>query len=66
MAFACVYVLKMRRKLGKTRRQASPDEISHRKAALAEFQKLMVDLPVESPEDGFSGTEHDQLLYGSP
>lgn len=41
-------------------------EIARRKAALADFQKLMADLPVESLNDGFSGAEHDQFLYGSP
>ena len=45
---------------------ALPDEIARRKAALADFQKLMADLPVESPKDDFSGAEHDQFLYGSP
>ena len=23
----------------------------------------MAELPIESPDDGFSGTDHDQLLY---
>ena len=31
--------------------------------AKASLREIM-DLPSESPDDGFSGADHDQLLYG--
>jgi hypothetical protein len=34
--------------------------------ALADFLSLMADLPLEGPADGFSGSDHDRLLYGRP
>lgn len=32
----------------------------------SEFLRMMLELPVESPNDGFSGADHDKLLYGQP
>jgi predicted DNA-binding antitoxin AbrB/MazE fold protein len=37
-----------------------------RKAELEEFLRVARELPVESPADGFSGADHDRLLYGKP
>ena len=39
--------------------QTSPTE-------LADFRRVMAELPIESANDGFSGTDHDQILYGQP
>jgi predicted DNA-binding antitoxin AbrB/MazE fold protein len=36
------------------------------RAELDEFLKMMAELPIESPNDGFSGADHDKLLYGQP
>lgn len=33
---------------------------------LQEFLQMMDSLPVEGPDDGFSGADHDKLLYGQP
>jgi hypothetical protein len=30
----------------------------------SEFLRMMIELPIESPNDGFSGADHDKLLYG--
>ena len=30
------------------------------------FLRMMIELPIESPNDGFSGADHDKLLYGEP
>ena len=36
------------------------------RAELDEFLRLAAELPLESPDDGFSGADHDRLLYGEP
>lgn len=36
------------------------------RAELDEFLRLAAELPVESPDDGFSGADHDRILYGEP
>jgi predicted DNA-binding antitoxin AbrB/MazE fold protein len=36
------------------------------RADLDDFRRVMAALPVESPTDGFSGADHDRLLYGAP
>jgi predicted DNA-binding antitoxin AbrB/MazE fold protein len=51
---------------GPTADPASVEEIARRKAALADFQRLMAELPLEGPADGFSGADHDRPLYGKP
>jgi predicted DNA-binding antitoxin AbrB/MazE fold protein len=33
---------------------------------MQEFLRMMESLPIESPDDGFSGADHDKLLYGQP
>ncbi|MGH7202125.1 MAG: hypothetical protein ACREJB_16085 [Planctomycetaceae bacterium] len=38
--------------------------IARRQRALQQLRKDMAKLPVESPVDGFSNRDHDQLLYG--
>lgn len=40
--------------------------IAQRKAAIAEFLRLAEELPPEGPDDGFSGADHDRVLYGEP
>jgi predicted DNA-binding antitoxin AbrB/MazE fold protein len=42
------------------------DEMVRRRTELDEFRRVMAQLPVESPDDGFSGADHDQILYGKP
>lgn len=39
------------------------EEKARRRAELDELRRVMAELPIESPDDGFSGTDHDQLLY---
>jgi predicted DNA-binding antitoxin AbrB/MazE fold protein len=34
------------------------------RAELDEFRRLMAELPIEGPGDGFSGADHDRVLYG--
>lgn len=36
------------------------------RAELDEFLRMMAELPVKSPDDGFSGADHDRILYGKP
>jgi len=37
-----------------------------RRAELDEFLRVAAELPLQSPADGFSGADHDRLLYGKP
>jgi hypothetical protein len=39
---------------------------AQRRAALDELRRIMAELPIESPDDGFSCVDHDKLLYGKP
>jgi len=41
---------------------ASANKMS--RVEMDEFLRVMAELPIESPDDGFSGADHDQLLYG--
>lgn len=44
----------------------SPEAQARRRAAMDEFLRLAKELPVEGPDDGFSGVDHDRVLYGKP
>ncbi len=44
----------------------SPEEIARQQAAIIEFLDRMETLPWEGPDDGFSGRDHDKILYGAP
>jgi predicted DNA-binding antitoxin AbrB/MazE fold protein len=46
--------------------ELSPDELARHQAAIAEFLGRMEALPDEGPDDGFSGRDHDRILYGRP
>jgi len=39
---------------------------ARRRAALDEFLRLAAELPLEGPDDGFSGADHDRAIYGNP
>jgi predicted DNA-binding antitoxin AbrB/MazE fold protein len=46
--------------------ELSPDEAARQQAAIVEFLNRMEALPDEGPNDGFSGRDHDKILYGAP
>ena len=46
--------------------ELSPEELAHQQAAIAEFLAEMEAIPDEGPDDGFSGRDHDKVLYGAP
>jgi predicted DNA-binding antitoxin AbrB/MazE fold protein len=46
--------------------ELSPDQLLRQRGAIDEMLAEIERLPVEEPEDGFSGRDHDQLLYGRP
>lgn len=56
------------------RRQKNGDAISDLSAEQIAGQQKAIDnilfeienLPIEEADDGFSGSDHDQVLYGSP
>jgi predicted DNA-binding antitoxin AbrB/MazE fold protein len=46
--------------------ELSAEELTQQQAAIAEFLARMEALPDEGPDDGFSGRDHDKILYGAP
>lgn len=46
--------------------ELSPEELARQQAAIIEFLDRMEALPDESPDDGFSGRDHDKILYDAP
>lgn len=46
--------------------ELSPEELARQQAAIAKFVAKMEALPDEGPDDGFSGRDHDEILYGAP
>ena len=46
--------------------ELSPEELARQQAAIAKFLAEMEALPDEGPDDGFSGRDHDKILYGAP
>jgi predicted DNA-binding antitoxin AbrB/MazE fold protein len=46
--------------------ECGPDQLARQQAAIAEFLATMEGLPIEGPDDGFSGRDHDKILYGAP
>lgn len=55
------------RERGNGSRPEEPEDALVRKQRQAHenFIKEMDALPLEGPDDGFSGTDHDKVLYGS-
>lgn len=49
-----------------TESEFGPDQLARQQAAIAEFLATMEALPLEGPDDGFSGRDHDKILYGAP
>jgi predicted DNA-binding antitoxin AbrB/MazE fold protein len=46
--------------------ELSPEELARQAAAIEEMLAEIESLPVEGPDDGFSGRDHDKILYGAP
>jgi predicted DNA-binding antitoxin AbrB/MazE fold protein len=46
--------------------ELSPEELVRQQAAIASMLKEIESLPPEGPDDGFSGRDHDKVLYGGP
>ena len=42
-----------------------PEELARQQAAIEEMLAEIESLPVEEPDDGFSGRDHDKVLYGA-
>jgi predicted DNA-binding antitoxin AbrB/MazE fold protein len=42
----------------------STDELARQRAAIEEMIAEVERLPIEEPDDGFSGRDHDKVLYG--
>ena len=50
---------------GESAPELGPDEVARQQAAIAKFLARMESLPDEGPDDGFSGRDHDKILYGA-
>jgi predicted DNA-binding antitoxin AbrB/MazE fold protein len=46
--------------------ELTTEELAHQQAATRQFIAKMEALPDEGPDDGFSGRDHDKILYGAP
>ncbi|MEX2308648.1 MAG: antitoxin family protein [Pirellulales bacterium] len=46
--------------------ELSPEELDRQRAAMTEWLAEIESLPPEGPDDGFSGRDHDKILYGKP
>jgi predicted DNA-binding antitoxin AbrB/MazE fold protein len=44
--------------------ELSPEELARQQAAIDEMLAEIESLPIEEPDDGFSGRDHDKILYG--
>jgi predicted DNA-binding antitoxin AbrB/MazE fold protein len=44
----------------------SPEQLECQQKAIAELIAMIEALPPEGPDDGFSGRDHDKVLYGAP
>jgi hypothetical protein len=57
--------LKLIERLARSIRTASAARtMEQKREALDELRREMASLPVANPADGFSGRDHDRLLYG--
>jgi predicted DNA-binding antitoxin AbrB/MazE fold protein len=43
----------------------TPEELARQRAAIEEMIAEIESLPIEEPDDGFSGRDHEKILYGS-
>ncbi len=46
--------------------ELSPQDLAKQQEAIKAFLARMEALPDEGPDDGFSGRDHDKILYGAP
>lgn len=46
--------------------ELTPEELARQQAAVEDLLVEVESLPIEEPDDGFSGRDHDRLLYGGP
>jgi predicted DNA-binding antitoxin AbrB/MazE fold protein len=44
--------------------ELSPEELARQRVAIEEMLAEIESLPIEEPDDGFSGRDHDKILYG--
>jgi predicted DNA-binding antitoxin AbrB/MazE fold protein len=46
--------------------ELSPEQLAKQRAAIEAMIAAIEALPPEGPDDGFSGRDHDKILYGRP
>jgi predicted DNA-binding antitoxin AbrB/MazE fold protein len=49
-----------------TTAELAPDQLERQQKAIAQLIAEVEALPSEGPDDGFSGRDHDKILYGAP
>ncbi len=54
------------RPVGDSSAELPPEELARQQAAIKEMLAEIASLPIEEPDDGFSGRDHDKILYGAP
>jgi predicted DNA-binding antitoxin AbrB/MazE fold protein len=46
--------------------ELSPEALARQRAAIQEMLAELESLPINEPDDGFSGRDHNKILYGAP
>jgi predicted DNA-binding antitoxin AbrB/MazE fold protein len=46
--------------------ELTPEQLARQQKAIEELIAEIEALPPEGPDDGFSGRDHDKILYGAP
>lgn len=44
--------------------ELSPEELEQQQTAIKKMLAEIESLPIQEPDDGFSGRDHDKILYG--
>jgi predicted DNA-binding antitoxin AbrB/MazE fold protein len=47
-----------------TSAELTPEQLARQQAAIEGMLTEIESLPIEEPDDGFSGRDHDRILYG--
>ena len=53
-------------KSGEAATELLPGELARQQTAIADMLEEIESLPIKEPDDGFSGPDHDKILYGKP
>ncbi|HEY4235608.1 MAG TPA: antitoxin family protein [Lacipirellulaceae bacterium] len=64
MAEGTLVVVQVARGVEEPSAELPPEKLARQQAAIDEMLIEIENLPIEEPNDGFSGRDHDKVLYG--